>query len=43
MNAHPARGQDTWIPGQYTGTCVVCRDGVITHTFTNQDGETVTI
>jgi hypothetical protein len=43
MAAHPGRGQETWIPGQYTGTCVVLRDGVITHTFTNQDGEIVTI
>ncbi len=43
MDAAPVRGKDRWIPGQYTGTAVTCRDGRILHAFINQKGETVSL
>lgn len=43
MCNRPVRGNDAWIPGEYTGTAVYCRPEGITHIFTNRDGETVRI
>ena len=43
MCNRPVRDNDTWIPGEYTGTAVYCRPEGITHIFTNRDGETVRI
>lgn len=43
MDGHPQRGRDNWIGGQYTCTHILCKDGHITHTFINQDGQLITL
>lgn len=43
MCAHPVRGGEDWIPGQYSGARFTCTPDGIRHEFTNQDGETVRI
>lgn len=43
MDGEPKRRVERWIPGTYTGTAVICRDGKVLHEFTNHEGKQITL